>query len=334
MAKRVKASGSGTGTRSRTSKEHGNHRAKTAGKEAGNSGRGGLSAPVDPRKSAALEGPPPAQKQDWPGSDADIRPNADHGEESYRGSGRLKDRVALITGGDSGIGRAVAIAFAREGAHVAIAYFNEDEDANETLRWVRRARSRALAIAGDLTDREHCRSVIARTIERFGRLDILVNNAAYQCEQSDISDVTPEQLARTFGTNIFATFWLCQAALEHMEPGGVIINTGSVTGMEGSDGLLDYSATKGAIHALTKSLAGAVAERGIRVNCVAPGPVWTPLIPATLERDHIAHFGEETFWKRPAQPAEIAPSFVFLASGDGRYYSGEILSPTGRSSSR
>jgi NAD(P)-dependent dehydrogenase (short-subunit alcohol dehydrogenase family) len=263
-----------------------------------------------------------------------MRPQPDHGEDSYVGANKLRGRVALITGGDSGIGRAIAIAYAREGANVAIGYYDEHEDAEATLEWIRRAGVKGTALSGDLMDREQCRALIQDTMDRYGRLDILVNNAAFQMERQGIEEITPEQLDRTFRTNIYACIWLAQAALEHMEAGGVILNTGSITAMEGSKGLIDYSATKGAIHTFTKSLADAVAERGIRVNCVAPGPVWTPLIPATLDREHVKRFGGDTLWERAAQPAEIAPTYVFLASADGRYYSGEVFAPTGRAASR
>jgi hypothetical protein len=293
----------------------------------------GLNDPADPRRGLAKDGPG-AQQQEWPGREEDLTPEADHGEESYKGANKLEGKIALITGGDSGIGRAVAIAYAREGADVAIAYYNEREDAEETLRWIRAAGRKGIAIAGDLTDHDHCLEVVARVVYDLGRLDILVNNAAYQIEEKDFTRISPEQLDRTFKTNIYAYIWMAQAAMPHLEAGSVIINTGSVTAMEGNEGLIDYSATKGAIHTFTKSLAQALSEKGIRVNCVAPGPVWTPLIPATLEEDHVAEFGADTVWKRPAQPAEIAPSFVFLASTDSRYYTGEIFSPTGRVSSR
>lgn len=281
-----------------------------------------------------LKGGPGPQQQEWPGTDAELTPQADHGEESYEGSNKLAGKVALITGGDSGIGRAVAIAYAREGADIAIAYYDEEEDARETLRWVRSAGRRGLALPGDLTDQAHCIEVVERVVAELGGLDILVNNAAYQAEQKDFTKITAEQLDRTFRTNIYAYIWMAQAALQHMKQGAVIINTGSVTAMEGNEGLIDYSATKGAIHTFTKSLAQALAEREIRVNCVAPGPVWTPLIPATLSEEHVAKFGADTVWERAAQPAEIAPSFVFLAARDSRYYTGEVFSPTGRVSSR
>lgn len=294
----------------------------------------GLGQDPSPLAEDRGQGGPPRQEQDWPGREEEMRPEADHGEESYVGAGKLRGKAALITGGDSGIGRAVAIAFAREGADVAIAYYDEHGDARDTLRWVRDAGARGLAFDGDLADRQHCGQVVGRTADELGRLDILVNNAAFQWERQDIAEITAEQLERTFRTNIFAYIWMAQAALERMGEGGAIINTGSVTALEGNPGLIDYSATKGAIHVFTKSLAQAVAERGIRVNCVAPGPVWTPLIPATLEPDHVERFGADTVWGRPAQPAEIAPSYVFLASADGRYYTGEILAPTGRGTSR
>jgi NAD(P)-dependent dehydrogenase (short-subunit alcohol dehydrogenase family) len=294
----------------------------------------GLRAAPNPKSDKQLEGGPGAQQQEWPGETKGMRPQPDHGEESYRGAAKLEGRVALITGGDSGIGRAVAIAFAREGADVAISYFDEEDDAHTTVSWIEKAGRRALAIPGDVGEYDHCRELVLRTVEEFGKLDILVNNAAFQMEQQAIEDISPEQLERTFRTNIFAYFWLAQAALDHMQEGGVILNTGSITAMDGNKGLLDYSATKGAIHTFTKSLAQSVAERGIRVNCVAPGPVWTPLIPATLDEEHVARFGADTLWERAAQPAEIAPSYVFLASADGRYYSGEVFAPTGRAASR
>jgi NAD(P)-dependent dehydrogenase (short-subunit alcohol dehydrogenase family) len=294
----------------------------------------GLNEPVDPREAAEnLDGSPPPQTQEWPGREDDMTPAADHGERSYRGAGKLVGRRALITGGDSGIGRAVAIAFAREGADVAITYFDEHDDAETTAHWVRESGRTALTRAGDLADADACRDIVDWAADGLGGLDILVNNAAYQWE-TDFHDLTTEQIERTFRTNILAYIHLARAALRHMDAGGVILNTGSVTAMQGHATLVDYAATKGAIHAFTRSLAQAVADQGIRVNCVAPGPVWTPLIPATLERDHVGRFGEDTLWGRPAQPAEIAPTYVFLASDDGRYYSGEVFAPTGRAASR
>jgi NAD(P)-dependent dehydrogenase (short-subunit alcohol dehydrogenase family) len=295
----------------------------------------GLDERRDPRSApGGGQKLPAAQQQEWPGSTAAMSPRPDHGESSYRGSGRLRDKVALITGGDSGIGRAVAIAFAREGADVAIAYYDEHDDAEETLSWVRRAERQGLGLAADLRRPSECHRIVEETVEAFGKLDIVVNNAAYQVELDDFDELTPEQVARTFETNIYAYMFVAQAALRHMKEGGVILNTGSVTGFEGHEGLIDYAATKGAIHVLTKSLSRVVADRGIRVNCVSPGPVWTPLIPATLKKGHVGEFGETTAWGRPAQPVEISPSYVFLASADGRYYTGEILAPTGRTTTR
>ena len=288
----------------------------------------------NPKADKRGEGGPGAQEQEWPGRESELEPKADHGEESYKGSGKLNGLTALITGGDSGIGRAVAIAFAREGADVAISYYNEHDDARETAKWIEKAGRRAISIPGDVSVHAHCADVVRRVMKEFGRIDILVNNAAFQWEQTDFSDITPEQLEHTFRVNIFAYIWMAQAALPHLKEGATIINTGSVTAMEGNDSLIDYSATKGAIHTFTKSLAQSVADKGIRVNCVAPGPVWTPLIPATFSAEHVKDFGGDTVWKRAAQPAEIAPSYVFLASTDSRYYTGEIFSPTGRVSSR
>jgi NAD(P)-dependent dehydrogenase (short-subunit alcohol dehydrogenase family) len=272
-----------------------------------------------------------------PGVEAELEPRADHGEESYRGSGKLEGLAAVITGGDSGIGRAVAIAFAREGADVAIGYLGEEEvdDAEETRRWVEEAGRRCITRRLDVQERAECRDFVRAALDAFGRLDILVNNAAYQMEIGSIDELTPQQIDRTFRTNIYGYIYMAQAALEHMERGGVILNTGSVTAFDGNKTLVDYSATKGAIHTFTKSLAHQVAERGVRVNCVAPGPVWTPLIPSTFaSEEHVRKFGQDTLWGRPAQPAEIAPTYVFLASTDARYYSGEIFAPTGKVSAR
>ena len=299
-----------------------------------NSCRQGLIGESNPLAETRAAGDKPPQQQPWPGHEAGLRPPADHGETSYLGANKLLGKKALITGGDSGIGRAVAIAFAREGADVAIAYYEEREDAHETMRWIEEAGRRGLAIQGDLGNRDHCREVIRQVVEDFGGLDILVNNAGRQTVTESIAEITPEQLERTFRTNFFAVVWLTQAALEHMPEGGVILNTGSVNGFSPNPGLLDYAASKAAIHNFTKALAPQVAERGIRVNCVAPGPVWTPLIVSTMDEESVRTFGASSVWKRPAQPAEIAPSYVFLASSDGRFYTGDILAPTGKETSR
>jgi NAD(P)-dependent dehydrogenase (short-subunit alcohol dehydrogenase family) len=286
-----------------------------------------------------MSGPKVSKKdtdQPYPGTDQDMEPGADHGEESYTGCGKLEGLAAVITGGDSGIGRAVAIAFAKEGADVAISYLSEDEDedAQETKRQVEAAGRRCLVQRMDVRDRQACFDLVQAAAREFGRLDVLVNNAAYQMEQPSIHEITEEQLDRTFRTNIFGYIYMAQAALKHMKAGACIINTGSVTAMEGNPGLIDYSATKGAIHTFTKALAQAISDDGIRVNCVAPGPVWTPLIPATLEPEHVRKFGEDTMWKRPAQPVEIAPAYVYLASSDARYISGEVIAITGKTSTR
>ncbi len=267
-----------------------------------------------------------SSRQEWPGSDNDLATKADHGETSYVGAGKLKGKKALITGGDSGIGRAIAIAFAREGADVAIAYYDEHDDANETIRWVTEAGRKAFAYPGDLQDPETCQATVSRAVEALGGLDILVNNAAFQHEIESFEDLKVEDVERTFRTNFFAYIWMAQAALKYMNEGSVILNTGSVNALKGNFSLLDYSATKASIHNFTLSLAPELAKRGIRINCVAPGPVWTPLIASTIDPKD---FGKNTHWERPAQPIEIATSYVFLASTDGRFYTGGVLSPTG-----
>lgn len=292
-------------------------------------GKGGLNVDRDPRREESLEGGPGPQEQEWPGSDEKMRPKADHGEETYRGSNKLQGRRALITGGDSGIGRAVAIAFAREGADVCIAYYDEHEDADQTMRWVEKADRRGAAFAGDLTDREQCREVVERTVEEIGGLDLLVNNIAVHFETEDFREISDDQLDRIFKTNVISFFRVTRTALKHMPDGSAIINTGSVTGLEGHPTLIDYAASKGAVHVFTKSLATTLSERGIRVNCVAPGPVWTPLIPATRKEQEVEGFGADTYWNRPAHPAEVAPAFVYLASDDSRFVTGEVLGITG-----
>jgi NAD(P)-dependent dehydrogenase (short-subunit alcohol dehydrogenase family) len=286
-----------------------------------------------------LAGPDPSGKQTdqpYPGTDDDLKPGADHGETSYEGCGKLKGLVAIVTGGDSGIGRAVAIAFAREGADVAMGYLGEveTEDAEETRRWVEEAGRRCLVHRFDVREPAQCRDLVERTVKELGGLDVLVNNAAYQMSQESVLDITPEQLDRTFRTNVFGYLQMVQAALPHLKEGSAIIQTGSVTAFEGNPRLIDYSATKGAIHNLTLSLSKSLKDKKIRVNTVAPGPVWTPLIPSTFPHEHVVEFGKDTLWERPAQPAEIATSYVFLASADARFFSGEVLSPTGKTTSR
>ncbi|MFL5209633.1 MAG: SDR family oxidoreductase [Microvirga sp.] len=271
----------------------------------------------------------PPQKQDTqPGRETEMHPRPDYAPR-FPGSGRLDDKVAVVTGGDSGIGRAVAVLFAREGANVAIMYLNEGEDARETERLVKAEGRDCLAIAGDVGDAGFCEKAVEQVIDRFGRLDVLVNNAAEQHPQKDIDKVTPEQIERTFRTNIFGYFFMTQAALPHLKKGAAIVNTTSVTAYRGSPELLDYSATKGAIVAFTRSLAKKLVEKGIRVNGVAPGPIWTPLIPSTFDAKHVASFGSQTPMKRPGQPREVAPSFLFLACEDSSYITGSVLHPNG-----
>lgn len=248
----------------------------------------------------------------------------------YTGSGLLTGKIALVTGGDSGIGRAVCVAFAKEGADVAISYLSEDEDARKTAELVEEQGCRAVLLPGDISEHDHQKALVERTVEEFGGLDILVNNAAFQNPVDKPEDLTYEQFQRTFATNIEATFFVTQAALAHMADGSAVINTASITGLQGHKQLLDYAATKGAIIALTYSLAQALVERNIRVNAVAPGPVWTPLIPATFPKEKVESFGSDTPMGRAAQPDEIAPSYVFFASNRlSSYYSGEVLAPVG-----
>jgi NAD(P)-dependent dehydrogenase (short-subunit alcohol dehydrogenase family) len=275
--------------------------------------------------------PMPPQHQPKPGVEAELDPRPNYAAPLYKGADKLKDKVALITGADSGIGRAVAVLFAREGADVAFTFLKEEQrDADETKLAVEAEGQRAISIEGDLTDPKFCRQAVERTVDEFGKLDILVNNAAFQQHQKSIDDVTEEQWDRTFKTNIYGYFHMTKAALPHMEEGSAIVNTGSITGLEGSKELLDYSATKGAIHAFTKSLAQNLVERGIRVNCVAPGPVWTPLNPSDKKAEDVAKFGADTPMKRPAQPEEIAPAFVYFASEvDSSYVTGEVLTLLG-----
>ncbi|MBD2385915.1 SDR family oxidoreductase [Cylindrospermum sp. FACHB-282] len=271
----------------------------------------------------------PPQQQKPPGVESEMQPKPKADDEQYRGSGKLKNKVAVITGGDSGIGRAVAIAFAKEGADVAIIYLNEHKDAKETQDLVEKQGRRAVPIAGDITDEGFCQQVIQQTVDEFGKLDILINNAAEQHPQDNIEDISKEQLERTFRTNIFSMFYLTKAAVKHLQPGSSIINTTSVTAYKGSPQLLDYSSTKGAIVAFTRSLSQNLVGKGIRVNAVAPGPIWTPLIPSTFPEEKVTTFGKQVPMQRPGQPEEVAPSYVFLASDDASYMSGQVLHPNG-----
>jgi NAD(P)-dependent dehydrogenase (short-subunit alcohol dehydrogenase family) len=296
--------------------------------------RGKRSEKSKPKKKGAVqagerrypEPPLPKQHQPKPGIESELEPRPHYQAPEYRGSGKLEDMVAIVTGGDSGIGRAVAVLYAREGADVAIVYLSEDEDAEETKRAVEAEGRQAILIPGDVTDPDFCAEAVERTVRELGRLDILVNNAAFQQHVGSLEDLSDEQLDRTFRTNIYGYFYMARAALPHLKEGSSILNCGSVTGIEGSKELLDYSATKGAIHTFTKSLAQNLNDRGIRVNCVAPGPVWTPLNPADQQAKEVAEFGSDVPMKRPAQPEEIAPAFVFLAAPScSSYISGEVL---------
>ena len=268
----------------------------------------------------------PAQHQNQhPGIESEMIPRPQAEDSQYRGSGKLQGKVALITGGDSGIGRAVAIAYAKEGAEIAIIYFNEHADAAETKRQVEEEQRRCLTIAGDIGDEQFCQHAVEQIVKELGHLDILVNNAAEQHPRKSIEQISAEQLERTFKTNIFSFFYTVKATLKHLKKGSAIINTASVTAYRGSPELLDYSATKGAIVAFTRSLSQALIEKGIRVNGVAPGPIWTPLIPSTFEADKVATFGSDVPMKRAGQPEELAPGYVFLACNDSSYMTGQIL---------
>jgi NAD(P)-dependent dehydrogenase (short-subunit alcohol dehydrogenase family) len=269
-------------------------------------------------------------KQAPPGLDKDMRNQADHGEQSYRGFNRLEGKTALITGGDSGIGRAVAIAFAREGADVAISYLPEEEtDAQESARWVRDAGRKVLLLPGDITSEEHCRTMVEQVVKECGRIDILVNNAAYQMTHKKIEEFSSEEFEHTYRTNVFAMFYLSKACLPRMKEGSVIINTASVQAYQPTGMLLAYASTKGAIVTFTKALSELAVEKGVRVNAVAPGPVWTPLIPSTMPKEKVEKFGQNDPMKRPAQPAEMAPAFVYLASRDSSYVTGSVMDLTG-----
>jgi NAD(P)-dependent dehydrogenase (short-subunit alcohol dehydrogenase family) len=268
----------------------------------------------------------PAQKQKTqPGKEHKMTPQPEFIRESYKGGDKLKDKVALITGGDSGIGRAVAVHFAREGADVAIVYLNEDKDAKETKRLVEEEGRNCLLISGDVGDESFCKKAVKDTVKELGKLDVLVNNAAEQHEQTDLKDIAKDQLQRTFQTNIFSMFYMTKAALEHLKEGSSIINTTSVTSYRGSHHLMDYASTKGAITAFTRSLSANLAEENIRVNAVAPGPIWTPLIPASFSEKKVKEFGQNVPLKRPGQPSEVAPAYVLLASDDGSYITGQVI---------
>jgi len=271
----------------------------------------------------------PSQQQTPPGSEAALHPKANHGETSYRGSGRLQDKATVITGGDSGIGRAVALAYAREGADVLISYLNEHDDAKETARLVEEAGRRAILVPGDLADPAHCRAVIERAVNEFGRIDVLVNNAAFQMSHEAIEDIPDDEWDYTFQVNITAMFHLCKAAVKHMPSGSSIINTTSINSDKPKPTLLAYATTKGAIANFTGGLSQLLADKGIRVNSVAPGPIWTPLIPSTMPADEVESFGDETPMKRPGQPKEVAPVFVMLASDEASYISGARIAVTG-----
>ncbi len=285
----------------------------------------------DPKQVEPRPPFPPQPSQKPPGTEEKMQPRPDHGEQTYRGSGKLTGYGVVITGADSGIGRAVAIAFAREGADVLISYLNEEQDAEETARWVREAGRKAIKVPGDIGDEKHCQDIVQRALAEFGRLDILVNNAAHQMTYQSIAEFPEEDFDRTYKTNVYAMFWLCKAAVPHMNPGAAIINTASIQAYDPSPSLLAYASTKAAIVNFTKGLAKMVVKRGIRVNAVAPGPVWTPLIPSTSKGESASDFGENSLLARPAQPAELAPVYVLLASPEASYITGEVYGVTGGS---
>jgi NAD(P)-dependent dehydrogenase (short-subunit alcohol dehydrogenase family) len=282
----------------------------------------------DPRDTGP-QPPQPRQQQEPPGKTAALDPQPDHGEQSYRGCGKLEGKAALITGADSGIGRAVAIAFAREGAHVVISYLCEHEDARETAKWVEQAGRRAVLMPGDVADPAHCRALVERCAKELGRLDVLVNNAAYQMTFESLEEISDAEWDKTFRTNIYSMFYLSKAAVPHMKPGGAIVNTASINAKNPNPTLLAYATTKGAIANFTAGLAQLLAKQGIRVNCVAPGPIWTPLIPSTMAPDSVEKFGKNTPLGRAGQPAELAPAYVLLASDEASYITGAMLPVTG-----
>ncbi len=273
--------------------------------------------------------PQPEQRQTPPGATADMTPQPDHGEHSYKGSGRLAGRAAIITGADSGIGRAVAIAFAREGADILISYLQEHDDAKQTQYWVEQAGRRAILMPGDVADETYCQLLIERAVRELGKLDILINNAAMQRTHESIEEISAQEWDQTFRTNIYSMFYLSKAALRHMRPGAAIVNTASINSKSPSPNLLAYATTKGAISNFTAGLAQMVAEKGVRVNCVAPGPIWTPLIPSTMPPEQVENFGKNTPLGRAGQPAELAPAYVLLASDEGSYMTGALIPVTG-----
>jgi NAD(P)-dependent dehydrogenase (short-subunit alcohol dehydrogenase family) len=283
---------------------------------------------VDPRN--AYPRPPfPFQRQELPGRDFRLDPKPDHGETSYVGHGLLADLATIVTGADSGIGKAVALAFAREGADVVISYLDAHDDARQTIELVEAEGRRAIVVAGDLKDERHCRRIVEQTRDELGRVDVLVNNAAYQQRFDAVEEVSTEEWERTLRTNATATFWMCREAVKGMEPGASIINVSSIQAREPSANLLAYATTKGALVTYSQALSGMLAPRGIRVNVVAPGPVWTPLVAATTDSEHLSKFGGDTPLGRPAQPAELAPAFVFLASPAASYITGAVIPVTG-----
>ncbi|HUQ64733.1 MAG TPA: SDR family oxidoreductase [Flavitalea sp.] len=284
----------------------------------------------DPVKKYA-QPPYPDQEQEVPGTEEEMNPKADHGEQSYKGSGKLTGRKAIITGGDSGIGKAVAIAFAREGADVLISYLNEHKDAEDTARYVQDAGKKAVLFPGDISNEETCKQIIQRAVEEFGQIDILVNNAAFQMSHESIQEISAEEWDKTFRTNIYSIFYLCKAAEQHLKAGSSIINTTSVNAYNPRPILIPYAATKGAIQNMTSSLAQLWGEKGIRVNCVAPGPIWTPLIPSTMPPEKVKNFGKDVPLKRAGQPAELAAAYVLLASDDSSYMTGSTVQVTGGS---
>ncbi|HEY9681610.1 MAG TPA: SDR family oxidoreductase [Oculatellaceae cyanobacterium] len=279
-------------------------------------------------KNEAPKSMPPQKQSKQPGIEHKMTPEPEF-MPKFAGANRLHNKIALITGGDSGIGRAVAIAFAREGAHIAIVYLEENEDARKTQALIENEGRKCLSLQGDVGDESFCKECVDKVVEKFGRFDILVNNTAEQHQKESIEEIPTEQLEKTFRTNIFSMFYFVKAAVAHMKSGSTIINTTSVTAYKGNDHLLDYSSTKGAIVAFTRSLSQQLIEKEIRVNAVAPGPIWTPLIPATFDEKHVQEFGKNVPMKRPGQPNEVAPAYVFLASDDASYISGQIIHPNG-----